>query len=316
MIINTPLRSHSSLWAKKDNRAISHKNKEDKTPEIIFITSYPARECGIATYSEDLIAALNNKFERSFTIKVAALEPTNENYTYGAIVDQILKTDLPGSYHKLSDYCNNDKAVELLLIQHEFGLFKNNEVDLIQFLKSSIKPVLIVLHTVLPNPDKGMKQNIMAMDALIDGFIVMTQRSAKILESVYGIATDKITVIAHGTHLVKHMEKETLKEKYGLSGRKVISTFGLLSCGKSIETTLDALPVIASQNPDILFLIIGKTHPSVVKNEGEKYRDFLKKRIEILGLQAHVKFINSYLPLEELLEYLQLTDIYIFIYLQ
>ncbi|WP_291143498.1 glycosyltransferase [Flavobacterium sp. UBA7680] len=312
MIINIPSRSHSTLLLKKDNTLISDETKADKTPEIIFITSYPSRECGIATYSEDLIAALNNKFEQSFIIKVAALESSNDNYTYGAAVDQILKTDLPDSYLKLSERCNADKAVKLLLIQHEFGLFKNNEADLIQFLSSSIKPVLIVLHTVLPNPDKEIKQNIVEMDELIDGFIVMTQRSAKILNSDYGIAMNKITVIAHGTHLVKHGEKETLKKIYGLSGRKVISTFGLLSSGKSIETTLDALPVIASQNPDILFLIIGKTHPSVVKNEGEKYRDFLKKRVEVLGMQAHVKFINSYLPLEELLEYLQLTDIYLF----
>jgi glycosyltransferase involved in cell wall biosynthesis len=312
MIINTPLRKNSTLWAKKDNTVISDEKKDAKTPEIIFITSYPSRECGIATYSEDLIAALNNKFDQSFTIKVAALESINDNYTYGSTVDRVLKTDLPDSYLKLSQYCNVDKAIKLLLIQHEFGLFKNNEADFIQFLKSSIKPILIVLHTVLPNPNKVIKQNIVEMDALIDGFIVMTQRSAKLLESVYGIAMDKITVIAHGTHLVKHWEKEKLKEKYGLSDKKIISTFGLLSSGKSIETTLDALPVIASQNPDILFLIIGKTHPSVVKNEGEKYRDFLKKRVEILGMQAHVKFINKYLPLEQLLEYLQLTDVYLF----
>ncbi|MEP6928779.1 MAG: mannosyltransferase, partial [Flavobacterium sp.] len=272
MTIKTPLLSSISLWANKNNTSISEEKEDTKIPEILFITSYPSRECGIATYSEDLIAALNNKFDRSFTIKVAALESINDNYTYGTAVNQILKTDSADSYLKLSEYCNGDKAVKLLLIQHEFGLFKNNETDFIKFLSASKKPVLIVLHTVLPHPNQEMKRNIIEMDTLIDGFIVMTQRSAALLESVYGIDNGKITVIAHGTHLVKHGDKEILKGKYGLSGKKIISTFGLLSSGKSIETTLDALPVIASQNPDILFLIIGKTHPSVVREEGEKYR--------------------------------------------
>ncbi|WP_230470664.1 glycosyltransferase [Flavobacterium cheongpyeongense] len=312
MTIKTPLLNSISLWASKKNTAISEDKKEHKIPEILFITSFPARECGIATYSEDLIAALNNKFESSFNIKVAALESINDSYSYGDAVDQILKTDSADSYQKLSEYCNSDEGTKLLLIQHEFGLFKNNETDLIKFLSASIKPVLIVLHTVLPLPNQEMKRNIIEMDTFIDGFIVMTQRSAALLQNVYGIDREKISVIAHGTHLVKHGDKEILKEKYGLAGKKVISTFGLLSSGKSIETTLDALPVITSQNPSILFLIIGKTHPSVVKEEGEKYRDFLKKRVEILGLQENVKFINVYLPLEELLEYLQLTDIYLF----
>ncbi len=312
MILKSPLRNSMPIWAKKNNKAIVEDKENYRTPEILFITSYPARECGIATYSEDLIAALNNKFDQSFIIKVAALESIHDSYTYGTAVDRILKTDSADSYLKLSQYCNTEKAIQLLLIQHEFGLFKNNETDLIQFLSASVKPVIIVLHTVLPDPNQDMKRNIIEMDTLIDGFIVMTQRSAKLLENVYGIDRGRITVIAHGTHLVKHGDKKELKEKYGLSGKKVISTFGLLSSGKSIETTLDALPVIVSRNPDVLFLIIGKTHPSVARNEGEKYRDFLKKRVEILGLQAHVKFINAYLPLEELLEYLQLTDIYLF----
>src|SRR5205823_3656980 len=103
-----------------------------------------------------------------------------------------------------------------------------------------------------------------------------------------------------------------LKNKYKLSGKKVLSTFGLLSSGKNIETTLEALPAIVKKNPDVLFLLIGKTHPSVVKHEGEKYREFLQAKVESLKLQHHVQFINLFLPLPELLEYLQLTDIYLF----
>jgi hypothetical protein len=134
----------------------------------------------------------------------------------------------------------------LVLIQHEFGLFKTNEADFI-LLKAINKPIIIVFHTVLPNPDTTEK-NIAEMNAIVDSFIVMTHASAKLLEQDYGILKNKITVIPHGTHLVKYIDKEALKEKYKLSGKKIISTFGLLSSGKSIETSLDAMPVMIAKN--------------------------------------------------------------------
>jgi hypothetical protein len=140
----------------------------------------------------------------------------------------------------------------------------------------------------------------------------MTNNSARILASDYGISMEKISVIAHGTHLVPHLNKEVLKSKFGLDGRKVLTTFGLLSSGKNIETTLDALPLVIKTHPEVMFLIIGKTHPEVVKTEGEKYRNSLEERVKRNKLTDNVKFINSYLALPDLLEYLQLTDIYIF----
>jgi glycosyltransferase involved in cell wall biosynthesis len=286
--------------------------EKESLPEILFITTYPPRECGIATYSQDLILALNNKFQNTFNIKIAALELQNNKYAYNDEVTYVLETDNRYSYDALAQNINSNKDIALVLIQHEFGLFKTNEADFILCLKAINKPIIIVFHTVLPNPSAKLKENIAEMNALVDSFIVMTNASAKLLENDYGILKNKITVIPHGTHLVKHTDKEALKEKYNLSKRRVISTFGLLSSGKSIETTLDAMPLIVVENPDILFLIIGKTHPSVVKEEGEIYRDSLEQKIEILGLKEHVKFINAYLPLEQLLDYLQLTDIYLF----
>src|SRR4029079_18729809 len=136
----------------------------------------------------------------------------------------------------------------------------------------------------------------------------MTHSSAEILIKDYHIPAEKITVIPHGTHLVPHSHQKVLKDKYNLSGKKVLSTFGLLSSGKNIETTLEALPAIIKKNPDTLFLIIGKTHPSVIKQEGEKYRNVLEAKVIELQLQQYVKFINHFLPLPDLLEYLQLTD--------
>jgi glycosyltransferase involved in cell wall biosynthesis len=281
-------------------------------PQILFITSYPPRECGIATYSQDLIMALNNKFDHSFNLKICPIDSDNERHTYTNEVKYILNIDSPKSFVRLAENINEDPKIKLVMIQHEFGLFKEKDGDFVQFLNVILKPVCLVFHTVLPNPDIKLKSKVRQIFEVCESIVVMTQTSAEILIKGYGLDQDKITVIPHGTHLVSHSDKEILKEKYQLTGRTILSTFGLLSAGKCIETTLKALPEIIKNNPEVLFLILGKTHPSVVKNEGEKCRNMLKVMIEELQIQHHVKFINEFLPLPDLLEYLQLTDIYLF----
>ncbi|HUW06265.1 MAG TPA: glycosyltransferase, partial [Williamwhitmania sp.] len=162
------------------------------------------------------------------------------------------------------------------------------------------------------HPDEALQRKVVRIAAACESIVVMTHNSAEILMNDYGVAPQKIVVIAHGTHLVPHLSAKSLKTKYGLKGRKVLTTFGLLSSGKSLETTLEALPAIIKQSPEVIFLIIGKTHPEVVKAEGERYRQMLEAKVKHDSLQEHVKFINSYLALPELLEYLQLTDVYLF----
>jgi glycosyltransferase involved in cell wall biosynthesis len=280
--------------------------------EILFITSYPPRECGIATYSNDLIKALNNKFSNTLSINVCALESGDENFKYTDEVKYVLKTSLADKYGKLALKINRDDHIKIVLIQHEFGFFNKQKKAFLQLLKDLKKPVIVVFHTVLPHPDKKLKTEIKTIVSSSESIIVMTHNSARILKNDYDLAEEKISVIAHGTHLVPHLNREYLKNKYGFKGRKVLTTFGLLSSGKSIETTLKALPAIVINNPDVLFLIIGKTHPEVLKEEGEQYRNSLEAMIISNNLTQYVKFINSYLPLSELLEYLQLTDIYLF----
>jgi glycosyltransferase involved in cell wall biosynthesis len=284
--------------------------KDKKVPKILIITTYPPRECGIATYSQDLIKSLNNKFKKSFDIKICALE--NGNHTYGNEVNYVLETGCKDSYKKLRKEINKDKSIAIVILQHEFGLFRGNEKELLQLLKKIKKSILIAFHTVLPEPKEEIQNYVQKMAQYSTGVIVMTQTSKTILEDHYLIANEKITVIPHGTHLVEHLDKEILKNKYHLNGRKVLSTFGLLSSGKSIETTLNAMPSIIKENPEVLFLIIGKTHPTVVKEEGEKYRDGLEEIITNLQIVDHVQFVNEYVSLSELLNYLQLTDIYLF----
>jgi glycosyltransferase involved in cell wall biosynthesis len=297
----------------------STKNKQKPNPdnmndlaEILFITSYPPRECGIATHSQDLIKMLNTKFSNSFSITVCALESGDSNYPYPDEVKYILNTSLADEYKKLALKINKDNHIKIVLIQHEFGFFKVQEQTFLQFLYELSKPIIIVFHTVLPHPDEQLKSKIKNIAAACKSIIVMTHNSADILTNDYGLPQQKISVIAHGTHLVPHLSEKFLKLKYGLKDRKVLTTFGLLSSGKSIETTIEALPAIVKQCPKVVFLIIGKTHPEVVKMEGEKYREMLEQKVKHYALQDHVKFINNYLALSDLLEYLQLTDVYLF----
>lgn len=207
---------------------------------------------------------------------------------------------------------NTDSSIQMVLIQHEFGFFNIQKLAFNRFITEIKKPVIVAFHTVLPHPDSKLELHIQRIATFCKSIIVMTHNSANILTNDYGIPKQKISVIAHGTHLVLHLNKEGLKEKYKLKDRKVLSTFGLLSSGKGITTTLEALPAIIKQCPEVIFLIIGKTHPEVVKTEGEKYRELLHQVVKQLELEKHVLFINKYLPLSELLEYLQLTDIYLF----
>ena len=281
-------------------------------PQILFITSYPPRECGIATYSQDLVKALNDKFENAFNIKICALENETEQHKYPKEVKYILNTQHEVAFQSLANIINLDEKIEMVFIQHEFGFYADCKDCFIDFLKTVTKTKAVVFHTVLPNADEAFKQHVNDIIANIDSIMVMTEKSAEILRNEYNVPQEKITVIPHGTHLVAHTDKAELKEQYGIGNRKVLSTFGLLGPGKSIETTLDALADVIKTKPDVLFLIIGKTHPGIVKQHGEAYREFLEAKVAELKLEDNVRFINKYLGLEELLDYLQLTDIYLF----
>jgi len=307
--IDTIISQHSDGYR---NRKHLDSNPANDLPEILVITSYPPRECGIATYSQDLIKALNNKFSKSLSIKVCALETSDQNYEYPEEVKYKLETSKISSYMRLAQTINEDEHIQLVLIQHEFGLYKEEETAFLQLLYEVSKPIILVFHTVLPKPDAHLKSEVKNIIAACKSVIVMTHTSENILLYDYGVSKLKISVIPHGTHLVSHLSEQFLKEKYNLTGRKVLTTFGLLSSGKSLETTINALPEIVKNCPSALFLIIGKTHPEVVKHDGEVYRIGLIQKVKDLGLQDHVIFINKYLSLPDLLEYLQLTDIYLF----
>jgi glycosyltransferase involved in cell wall biosynthesis len=304
----------NSYPAEIQDQKIKNRSMEVATslPEVLFICSFPPRVCGIATYSQDLISTLSRKFGDSFGVQVCALESGQTRHSYPPEVKYRLNTSKSDEYPKIARLINENRRIKIVVIQHEFGFFQNQTEAFQKFMFELSKPVVLEFHTVLPHPDEKLRKEVISMASIAKSIIVMTNNAAAILKKEYAISEKKVTVIAHGTHLVAHLDRESLKMKYGLAGRKVLTTFGLLSSGKNIETTLEALPAIVKINPDVMFLILGKTHPEVVKAEGEKYRESLEALVASHNLTENVKFINKYLALPELLEYLQLTDIYVF----
>lgn len=280
--------------------------------EILMMTSFPPRKCGIATYSQDLIKAIEDKYSDSFTIKVCALQKMDVELNYPSEVTYFLKAALKEDYKRLALEINADEAIKIIYLQHEFGLYGGHFGGyIIDFLEYIDKPVIVTFHTVLTNPNDDRKAVVQKISELSSQIIVMTCLSAKILKNEYLIPEEKIKIIAHGTHLIQPLHSK-LKESIPFKNKIIISTFGLISEGKGIETALEALPKIVAQFPDVLYLIIGKTHPEVVKQDGEIYRDYLHDKVKELNILNNVLFINKYLDLDVLLEYLQRTDVYFF----
>lgn len=280
---------------------------------VLVLTSYPPRVCGIATYTQDLVTALNRAFTGPYRYTVCALEDGLVPRDYPSEVTHRLNTLDAQDHVRLAMDVDHDPQIKSVWVQHEFGLYNGGEGQyLLQFLQVVHKPVSITFHTVLPDPSPERRTVMCALAERATDIVVLTERSARILREDYAIPADKISVIAHGTHPVKWRDKQRMKEKYGLHDRLVLSTFGLLSSNKSIETALEAMVAIRERSPNVLYLVLGRTHPGVVRHEGEQYREMLLRNVDELGLQDHVRFVDRYLDLDELLEYLQLTDVYLF----
>lgn len=281
-------------------------------PEILVISTYPPRECGIATYTHDLIQAIQDKYRSNFDILICALETTNLKQSHPEDPSLRLVTDEIGSYAALTKLLYESNTIKLVVIQHEFGLFDTHKFELEKLIRLIPQPVILAFHTVLPGPDPAFHDLVVSYAQHAQAFIVMTHASSQILQKDYSIPEEQIHIIPHGTHLLEHTNKDELKLTYKLKGKKVLSTFGFIGKNKSIETTLYALPEIIKKFPTVIFLIIGKTHPNTLANEGETYRTYLEQIVHQKGLEKHVRWINYFLPTAELLDYLSLTDIYLF----
>jgi len=278
---------------------------------IGFLSTFPPRACGIATYTTDLMLAIADKFH-SFNLIPIPIENGGVGHAYRFASTQKLDVSDPCSFDRLMEYINTSADIDMLCVQHEFGLFKENEVAFLSLINGLVKPTVLTFHTVLPSPDPLLAEKVKAIAAACSCVSVMTQSSADILIDDYQISSDKIIVIPHGTHLAPAVNKGEIRRKYDLIDRKLLSTFGLLGPGKSIETTLEALPAIIAKTPNVMFLILGMTHPALIQQEGECYRDMLKELVDRYQIANHVRFVNEFLSTADLLAYLQITDVYVF----
>jgi len=286
--------------------------KFEKGIKMLIVSSYPPRECGLATFSNDIVNAIKIVFGDTLTIEVCAMENKKIQGSYNKEVTYTITSSVLEEYQIIAEKINARKDIGLVCIQHEFGLFGGEYGDyVLAFILALNKPIVTVFHTVLPNPDEKRKKIVHAIADLSDKIIVLTNKSQELLTSNYDCSLSKIQVIPHGNHSILWEQKEKLKDKYELSDKIILSTFGLISENKNIETTLFALTEVVKKHPEVIYFIIGKTHPEIIRREGEKYRNLLIAAVAELQLEDNVVFINEYLDLKELLEYLTLSDIYL-----
>ena len=287
-------------------------NTADKS-WMVYLSTFPPRQCGIATFTADLTNAVDQMFSPSVESKIVAI-----NFNEISLLPYSNKVIFQISQPNERDYVNTAynlnrlKRIKLVNIQHEFGIFGGEYGShLLLFLEKLQKPVVITLHTVLPNPNERMLSVVQTVMKYSKGIIVMTNYSKELLKNDYGLDPNRIQVIPHGIHHVPYRTSEQAKSTLGFSGKLILSTFGLLNSGKGIEYVIESLPAVVKKFPNVLFLVIGVTHPVVLKQEGENYRNFLINKVYELGLSDHVLFYNNYFHPNHLLKFLEATDIYL-----
>jgi len=284
-----------------------------KQPVVLYVSSFPPRECGIATFTKDLTDAMDKEFNPGLKSRILAVNDNGTSiYNYsGKVGLQLNESDME-SYLNRANEINRSPQIKLINIQHEYGLFGGEWGNyLLPFMEIIKKPIVTTLHTVLPKPEEKLKKITRTIADKSEGIVVMTNHSARLLQEVYGIKKSKIKVIPHGVHHVPFPSKSKAKKKLNLSGRTIIATFGHINRDKGIEYAIRALPTVVKKYPEALYLVIGATHPIVRKYEGEIYRNMLKKEVARLKLENYVKFYDKYLELSELIDYLRATDLYL-----
>lgn len=279
---------------------------------VAFISTYPPQECGIANFTRDLVNSILEKID----IDIFVFAPTDTDITLELEKNSFLIFPGKENYIETAKTINS-LGIDCVSLQHEYGLFSGKDGrDILHLLEHLNVPVMTTLHTILSEPSESQKEILNRIGELSTCLISMTPSGRILLEKIYGIDPKKIKVIYHGVpDLSVSIPKEILKRELGISDDIcILSTFGLLSEGKGIEYVLWALPKILEEFP-VKYLIIGRTHPKVVRTEGERYREKLLNIVTELGVEDNVIFVNRYLTQQEIVDYLNMTDIYITPYL-
>jgi glycosyltransferase involved in cell wall biosynthesis len=281
---------------------------------VAFIGNSLPRQCGIATFTTHLQQAVAQSYPETDTCIVAMTDHLNM-YAYPAAVRFEINDSTIEEYAAAAGFLNAGKY-DVVCLQHEFGIFGGESGTYILALLSRLTmPVITTLHTVLANPTPGQRSVLLQIIALSAKIVVMAEKGRELLRSVYHVPEDKIDVVAHGIPDFGFVEPEAEKHRFGYSGRQVILTFGLLTPNKGIEVMIDAMPEILKSSPDCIYIVLGATHPNLVRHEGEAYREKLIARAEILGVDKNVVFLDQFVDQKTLLGFISLCDVYVTPYL-
>jgi len=286
--------------------------------KIAYISTYPPRECGLATFNQNLVNALsiNERYESAQSFVVAMNESDDpDEHQYPEEVKFVIRQQNQQDYIDAARFINNSN-VDACIIEHEFGIYGGNSgVFLLSLINNLTKPFLTILHTVLKEPSFMQQTIIRELASKSAKIVVMSKKAVMFLTSIYQISPKKIQRIEHGVPDLEPLKNNPLIQSDLFKNRKVLFTFGLISRNKGLETVIKALPAIAAKHPDVLYVILGNTHPGVVKHNGEEYRDSLKVLAKELGVEQNIAFVNKFVSEEELHQYLTACQIYITPYL-
>ncbi len=289
--------------------------KQQQPLNVIYVSSYIPRKCGIATYTKDLTNAINLLNAHSLA-EIMAINRVQENMEYPWESKYKITYDDLSSYLSAAEYVNQSHA-DLVLLQHEFGLFGGESGEyILHFVESLERPLVSTFHTVLEDPNSKQGEILKRVAKKSEAIIVMMEEVAGRLVKHYGIARKKIVVIPHGVPDFSFNAVEKYKTKRQLTGRLVLGNINLLDPNKGIEYALQAVAIIAKKYPEVLYTVIGQTHPELKRHQGEAYRNYLKKLTRELGITDNVRFVNEYLSLDDLMKWLKAIDIYITPYLE
>ena len=284
---------------------------------VAFISSSVPRRCGIATFTADIMAAVKAA-DPTVRCSVVAIDEPNGARAYGPEVKGRIRQREPDTYRAAAALINGS-SVDVVNIQHEFGLYGVwrdgvYEDHLRPFLLELRKPAVTTLHSVIPDPAPSVRDAVRTIAEHSDEVVVMAHTAARLLKADYGITKTPV-VIPHGMPAIEPRGRHSLKRQLGMIDRTIVSTFGLVDPRKGLEYVIGAMPSIVAEHPDALYLIVGQTHPELLKQQGEAYRNTLERSVEELGMSDHIAFVNEYLTQRAIVDYLLATDVYVTPYL-
>ena len=292
-----------------------------KPVKVAFVSTYPPRQCGIATFCHDILTNMRHVYgghdengEQSIFEVIALCSGANQ-YDYGPEVTFRIRDQHRIDYQRAADFINHS-PVDAVSVQHEYGIFGGEDGNYINHLLAGLKkPAITTLHTVLEEPTQGQKQTLMRVCEQSVSVVVMARAALDILTRVYKVPEEKIILIPHGAPDVPFLDSSYYKDQFQAEGRKVLLTFGLLSPSKGLEYAIEAMEEVVKEHPDALYIILGATHPEVKRRHGEEYHHQLKKMVADRNLENNVSFYNQYVSFERLVQFLVATDVYITPYL-